>query len=455
MSLPVLPTLEELLHPERQPGEIRQKAHSCEDPLDPVNLFNISWRDKTGHIPHVVLPQALTGVPCNIVVMSARHFPSGSHKVGPAFSCLREAILDRGVTTEGKTLVFPSTGNYGIGGAWVGPRVGFRSLVVLPEEMSAERFEKIRGYGAEVIATPGCESNVKEIYDKVGELRADENNVILNQFEEFGNYRFHYHVTGGSARELAQELQTHDIGDGRVAAFVSAMGSAGTSAATDHLKVQFPECRAVAVEPVQCPTLYNVGYGGHAIEGIGDKHVTWIHNVRNTDLLVCIDDQETLRGMQLLQEGRDVLQKELGLDDEFLASIDNMFGPSGVCNVIAAIKSAKHWELEAGQNVFTVATDGFDRYPSVVKHLVEREGPQTDEVAKARIELFRGADTTWVQDGTPAARRRWHNQKYFTWVEQQGKSVDELNALWEPSFWRDQAALIPEYDERVLALRDA
>ena len=289
MAFPTLPTLEELLHPERQPGAIRKEAQESKDPLAPIQLFNVGWRNKSGEIPHVVLPKELTGVRCEIVVMSAMHYPTGSHKVGPAYSCLREAILDRDLNTDGATLVFPSTGNYGIGGSWVGPRVGFRSLVVLPEEMSAERFEKIRGYGADVIATPGCESNVKEIYDKVWELRQDKSNVILNQFEEFGNYRYHYHVTGGAARELALELEARGTGKGRVSGFVSAMGSAGTSAAADYLKAQFPECRAVAVEPVQCPTLFNVGYGGHAIEGIGDKHVTWIHNVKNCDLLVCIE----------------------------------------------------------------------------------------------------------------------------------------------------------------------
>src|SRR5262249_21058755 len=198
------------------------------------------------------------------------------------------------------TLVFPSTGNFGIGGAWVGPRMGYRSLIVLPEEMSAERFEKIRGYGAEVVATPGSESNVKEIYDKVRELRAVAENRILNQFEEFGNYRFHFHCTGAAALEVAR-------GAGfRIGAFVSAMGAAGTMGAGEGIKLVFPGSASVAVEPVQCPTLYNVGFGAHRIEGIGDKHVTWIHNVWATDLLVCVDDGECLEGLQLLQEGADV-----------------------------------------------------------------------------------------------------------------------------------------------------
>ena len=167
------PTFAEMRDPGLVDPALREKAREARSrPLDPLNLWNLSWK-ADGAVPFTVLPEALTGVRAPIVVLSGRHFPTGSHKVGPAYSILVEKQLD-GVCAPGEhTLVFPSTGNFGIGGAWVGPRMGYRSRVVLPEEMSAERFEKIRGYGADVIATPGSESNVKEIYDKVRELRAD------------------------------------------------------------------------------------------------------------------------------------------------------------------------------------------------------------------------------------------------------------------------------------------
>jgi cysteine synthase len=362
-------------------------------------------------------------------------------------------LLAGEITPDGSTLVFPSTGNFGIGGAWVGPRLGFQSLVVLPEEMSAERFEKIRAYGADVIATPGSESNVKEIYDKVAELRQDPSNNILNQFAMMGNYRFHRHVTGGSALELAAELGAAGIGDGQIAAFVSAMGSAGTIAAGDQIKAAQPDCRIVGVEPVQCPTLYNVGYGSHAIEGIGDKHVTWVHNVRNQDLLICVDDQQCLEGLQLLQEGRDTLGAELGLDPGWLESMDGVLGVSGVCNILASIQAAHHLDLGEGQIVLTMATDGFDRYPSVMRRLDANCGPQTTEVAKDRIAIFQGQRPDMVLDGTPEVCRRWHNQKYFTWVEQQGMSLEELEALWEPAFWEAEYAKLPALDAATLALR--
>lgn len=437
MSLPLLPTLAELLHPETQPEAIRAKARASTDPLDPIHLFEMSWKTDAG-IPHYVIPPSLTGVKANIIVMSSKHFPTGSHKVGPAYSCLREKLLTGEITPDGSTLVFPSTGNYGIGGAWVGPRVGFRSLVVLPEDMSEERFQKIEAYGASVIKTPGSESNVKEIYDAVKELRKRPNHRILNQFEDFGNYRFHRHVTGNSAIEVGRQH-----GNGRVAAFVSAMGSAGTIAAADRIKHQYPDALAVGLEPVQCPTLYNVGYGAHAIEGIGDKHVTWIHNVRNMDAMACIDDEAALLGLQLIQEG--------GLPE--LANLVGVFGVSGVCNLLGAIKTAKHFQLPAGANVITVATDGFDRYPSVLDRLRRRVGPLTPDEAKRRVSIFRDIGDDWFQEGTMEARRRWHNQKYFTWVEQQGKTVAELEALWDPAFWEAEAAKLPGIDAHARQAR--
>jgi cysteine synthase len=440
------PTFAEMREPSLLPEPLREKARASRaHPLDALNLYNLSWR-VDGAVPHTVLPEALTGVRAPIVVLSGRRFPTGSHKVGPAYSILVEKQLDGHCAPGAQTLVFPSTGNYGIGGAWVGPRMGYRSLVVLPEEMSAERFEKIRGYGAEVVATPGSESNVKEIYDKVKELRAEPANRVLNQFEEFGNYRFHHLCTSAAAVEVAGSL---GLGIG---AFVSAMGSAGTIAAGEAIKRRFPGSATVAVEPVQCPTLYDVGFGAHRIEGIGDKHVTWIHNVFATDLLVCVDDQECLEGLQLLQEGTEVLASE-GVDAARAAAWVDFFGISGVCNVLGSIKAARHYGLGPREAVVTVATDGFDRYPSVLRRLDRQRGPMTPEEARRRLDIFRGQKRDYVLEGTRQVRRRWHNQKYFTWVEQQGKTVAELRALEDPDFWRAQQERAAEIDRRILERR--
>jgi cysteine synthase len=436
------PTFAEMRDPSPLPAELRDRARAARsEPLDPANLWNIGWK-ADGAVPHVVLPEALTGLRSPLVVLSARGFPTGSHKVGPAYSILVEKQLEDECVPGQHTLVFPSTGNFGIGGAWVGPRMGYRSLVVLPEEMSAERFEKIRAYGAEVVATPGSESNVKEIYDKVRELRGAPANRILNQFEEFANYRFHFHCTAAAAMEVV-------TGRGlEVGAFVSAMGSAGTIAAGEAIKKSFPSSATVAVEPVQCPTLHNVGFGAHRIEGIGDKHVTWIHNVWATDLLVNVDDQACLEGLQLLQEGTETLVAE-GIPDDQARSWVGVFGVSGVCNVMAAIKAARHLGLGPRQAVVTVATDGFDRYPSVLRRLDGERGPMTAAEARRRLALFREPSRDWILDGTPEVRRRWHNQKYFTWVEQQGKTVAELRAQEDPAFWFAHEEKAAEVDRRI------
>ena len=240
--------------------------------------------------------------------------------------------------------------------------------------------------------------------------------------------------------------------NGRVAAFVSAMGSAGTIGAGDYLKDRYGTA-IVGLEPIQCPTLYNVGYGAHRIEGIGDKHVTWIHNVHNMDLLVCIDDERCVRTLQLLQEGGEVLQSELGLTDAELSAYQCQLGVSGVCNLLGAIKAARALELGKDDLIVTLATDGFDRYPSVLEALEQREGPQTREQALERLSDFQKPDTSWIQDGTSATRTRWHNQKYFTWVEQQGKTVEELDQLTDQDFWRGEAEKIDWIDKKIAVAR--
>ncbi len=452
------PTFEEMLHPNSVDPATRQRAIQAlkDAPLDPVNLYNITWRGPDNRIKYEVLPKQLTGVDAPIVVMYGRDFPSGAHKVGAAYSVLAEAILFDQVDIAKHTVVWPSTGNYGIGGAWVGGRVGAKSIVVLPEGMSRERFEKIEGYGAQVIKTVGVESNVKEIYDKTWELRRDPNVRILNQFEVMGNYRFHYHVTGNTMVELAADLQAQGVGNGKIAAYCSAMGSAGTIAAGDRLKQVFPSCRTVGLEPVQCPTLYNNGYGGHDIQGIGDKHVTWIHNVLNMDAIMCIDDIESKKGLMVLSEeaGQETLVKRYGVPAERTAALSTIFGISGICNVLGAIKTAKHYQLGKNDVIVTICTDAIDRYHSVMESMAECYGALDESKATAYVEgIFHGQKTDWIKDGTPDQRRQWHNQKYPMWVEQQGKTVEELDAQLDPEWWIAHQELVPEIDRRIKATR--
>jgi cysteine synthase len=445
------PTYSEMRDPSLLPAELKHRAGVArrEAPLDPVNLFNITWHDEEGRVRALRLPEAITGVPSPIVLLYARDFPTGAHKVGATYSVLMEHQLAGDVAPGASTLVWPSTGNYGIGGSWVGPRMGYESVVILPEEMSAERFEKIAAYGARAIKTPGCESNVKEIYDECKRLAANPRVRIMNQFAEMANYRWHYHVTGAAAAEAVETL-----GAGRPAAFVSAMGSAGTIAAGDALKARFGT-RIVGLEPVQCPTLSCNGYGGHAIEGIGDKHVTWIHHVTNLDAMMCIDDEECLLGLQLVSEpaGRDFLAAGGGLG-EAAHRLSTLLGISGVCNILGAIKTARWLGLGKDDAVVTVATDALDRYPSVLKRLQARTGPLTRARAEALLaSVFRGQKLDWIAEGTRESRERWHNLKYFTWVEQQGKTVEELDAQRSESWWADQAALAEDMDRRLREAR--
>ncbi|NPV68325.1 MAG: pyridoxal-phosphate dependent enzyme [Anaerolineae bacterium] len=453
------PTFEEMLHPSRIDPDVRARAVKArrEDPLAPINLFNVTWRNERNEVYHVVLPKALTGIEANIVVLYGADFPSGSHKVGAAYSVLAEKTLFNEVDTDRHTLVWPSTGNYGIGGAWIGGRMGYRGIVILPEEMSQERFDLIEAYGAQVIKTPGCESNVKEIYDKTWELRrADPNVRILNQFEVMGNYRFHYYVTGNTIAELAGELAAQGIGKGSVSAYVSAMGSAGTIAAGDRLKQLWPDHKIVGLEPIQCPTLYNNGYGGHDIQGIGDKHVTWIHNVMNMDAIMCIDDIETKRVLQVFAEeaGRETLVKRFGLDEELVEKLGRILGISSICNIIGAIKTAKYYAMGADDVIVTIATDGMDRYHSVMADMARKYGPMDEAEATAAIRgLLQWQKTDWIKRGTPENRRQWHNLKYYTWVEQQGKTVEELNVQLSQQWWIDHQQLVGEIDSRLLAWR--
>ncbi len=452
------PTFEEMLHPDRIRRDVREKALRAakENPLDPINLYNITWRNPEGRIYHVVLPKEFTGIDANVVVLYSKDFPTGSHKVGATYSVAIEHQLAGDIEPGVHTLVWPSTGNYGIGGAWVGPRMGYDSLVVLPELMSRERFEKIESYGARYVKTPGCESNVKEIYDKTKELRRDPKVRILNQFEEFGNYRFHYHVTGNSCLEVAKELAARGVGNGRIAAFASAMGSAGTIAAGERIKHEFHDARTIAVEPIQCPTLYWNGYGGHDIQGIGDKHVTWIHNVLETDAVACVDDIECKKGLQLVTEetGWKTMAGRYGVPEDGIRAMSEIMGISGICNVLACIKTAKFFGLGTGDNVFTIATDTIDRYHSVMKQLDESYGRMDETEAAVRLcSIFHGAKTDWLLEGTRHAKQCWFNLKYYTWVEQQGKTVQELDAQRSPEFWLREQAKAADTDRTIKEAR--
>ena len=300
--------------------------------------------------------------------------------------------------------------------------------------MSRERFEWLKQIGAQIIATPGCESNVKEIYDKCWELKKDPTTIIFNQFEEFGNPIFHYNVTGPALEDVFTGLQ----GDNwRAAAYISATGSAGTIAVGDFLKRKHPELKIVATEALQCPTLLQNGFGAHRIEGIGDKHVPWVHNVRNTDAVAAIDDEDCMRVLRLFNEpaGRDYLAT-MGVSGPRIKKL-SLLGISSICNLLAAIKTAKYFELGERDVIFTVFTDSTELYKSRLEELQVERGAYgaTDAIKDFAGPLSRqGVD--YFKELTYPDRKALHNLKYFTWVEQQGKTPEELNEQWQPDYWR-------------------
>jgi cysteine synthase len=342
------------------------------------------------------------------------------------------------------------------------------AIAILPQGMSRERFEWLKEIGAEIIATPGCESNVKEIYDKCWELKRDPTNVIFNQFEEFGNPIWHYNVTGPAVEEVFQELneergvhaasaselkkasdsnstissdRTVKRPEGRAplraAAFVSATGSAGTIAAGDFLKSKHPDVKVVATEALQCPTLLLNGFGDHRIEGIGDKHVPWVHNVRNTDCVAAIDDEDCMRILRLFNQpaGHKHLVS-LGVPANQVKQLP-WLGISCICNLLAAIKTAKYYELTERDVIFTVFTDSMELYGSRINELRKERGTYraADAIADFAGPLaHQGVDH--FKELTYPERKAIHNLKYYTWVEQQGRTLAELNAQWNPDYWR-------------------
>ncbi|EKD51157.1 MAG: hypothetical protein ACD_62C00327G0001, partial [uncultured bacterium] len=346
--------------------------------------------------------------------------------------------------------VWPSTGNYCRGGAYDAALLGCESVAILPQEMSRERFDWLKKIGSEIIATPGCESNVKEIYDKCWELKKERGDkvVILNQFDEFGNCMWHYAVTASAIDEvLRSQLGPKD----HLFAYISATGSAGTIGAGDRLKELYPHMKVVASEALQCPTLYNNGYGAHRIEGIGDKHIPWIHNVKNTDVVTAIDDEACMHVMRLFNEdaGKTYLS-ELGVNKDVIERL-SLMGISGIGNMLSAVKTAKHFELTERDVLFTIFTDSMEMYGSRLDEERARLGAYSHE--KAAVDWNRhlaGFGTDHLQELTYADRKRIHNLKYFTWVEQQGKDVAELNAQWyDREYFPNHLRRADEYDRMI------
>jgi cysteine synthase len=437
----VIPTYAQMRDPELIPAATKAKLKGVGLwDVTPVNLFRITWKNDVqtglfGGPNFIEIPREITGVKARIMGLVGKYFPTGAHKVGAAFSCLVPRLVSGEFDPEKHKAVWPSTGNYCRGGAFDSAILGCTAVAILPENMSKERFEWLGKIGAEVIATPGCESNVKEIYDECWKLKKDPANVIFNQFEEFGNPIWHYNVTGPAIEDAFNGVKTEKT---RLAGYVSATGSAGTIAAGDYLKKRFPGTKVVATEALQCPTLLMNGFGDHRIEGIGDKHVPWVHNVRNTDAVAAVDDEDCMRVLRLMNEpaGRQLLA-EAGVDAAAMEQL-GLLGISGICNLLAAIKAAKYWELDENDVVFTIFTDSVEMYRSRLEELTAARGSFTStDAARAQTGSLERQSVANFKELSHVDRKAIHNLKYYTWVEQQGKTHEEICAQWDPEYWRE------------------
>lgn len=455
-----LPTFAQLAHP----ATIAEGAvgDADKDGPDARNLWRVHWyNDLAGGrvaVPdHVVLPQSLTGVESPIIVAFGDRFPMiTAHKVLAAYACLAPRIVTGQFDPTRHRAIWPSTGNYARGGIAISRIMASRGVAILPAGMSQERFDWLERWcqnpADDVIRTVGTESNVKEIYDACNALARDPGNFVLNQFCEFGNHLAHYEVTGRALHHVFEVVRADSGRDLRLAAFVSATGSAGTIAAGDRLK-DVHGSKIVAVEALECPTMLENGFGEHNIQGIGDKHIPLIHNVMNTDVVVGVSDRATdqLYAMFNSEDGLGYLSDRRQVPRAVLDTLVH-FGLSSICNVLAAISTAKALDLGPDDAIVTVATDGAAMYPSEYAKITARDfggGFTNLDAAQVWGEHLANVSTAATMELTERDRNRIFNLGYYTWVEQQGTPFELFEARRHQPFWRDLRRFLPLWDEMI------
>lgn len=455
----ILPTFSQMKDPSKIPVKIVKELETVGLwDIVPRNLFRITWKNepvekggKFGKVNFIELPSSLTGVDARIICLVGKWFPTGAHKVGAAFGCLAPRLVTGQFDPSQHKAVWPSTGNFCRGGAFDGKLLGVDSVAILPEGMSKERFKWLQTVASEIIATPGSESNVKEIYDKCHELEVTRGNqvMIFNQFAEHGNHLWHYEVTGNAIHDV---LKTELHGSDRFVGSTFTTGSAGTIGAGDLLKELYPSSKVAAGEALQCPTLLANGYGAHRIEGIGDKHIPWIHNIKNTDVVIAIDDQDVVNDIRLFNEpvGRDYLINDAGVPEKIVQNL-GLMGFSSIANVLMCIKMAKYYDLQSDDVLVTVWTDSMDLYQSRLTELRAEHGDYTK--IDAAVDYNRSLMSIKIdnmEELTYQAKKRIHHLKYFTWVEQQGMNVRELDRQWyDKNYWHNIHQLTPKIDELI------
>jgi len=455
----VLPTFGELAQPQSIPRDITHGVDK--NAADPRNLFRVHWYNNMAgdlvSVPdHVVLPSSLTGVASPIIVVFGNRFPMiSAHKVLAAYSCFVPRVVTGQFDPTRHRAVWPSTGNYARGGIAISRLMGSRGVAVLPAGMSKERFDWLDAWvedPSDIVRTPGTESNVKEIYDACNEMAKDPGNFILNQFCEFGNHAGHYEVTGRALAHVFEHVKTNGHSSIRLAAFTAATGSGGTIAAGDRLKDIYGT-KVVAVEALECPTMLENGFGEHNIQGIGDKHIPLIQNIMNTDVVVGVSDKATdeLDVLFNTPAGHKYLAERHSATPELLEALTH-FGFSSICNVLAAIKTAKLLNYGADDAIITIATDGSELYPSERAKTIAgrfKDDFTTTDAAEVFGEHLGSVSTDSMIDCTERDRNRIFNLGYYTWVEQQGTPLAVFEARRSQTFWRSVRSYIPVWDSLI------
>ncbi|HTX72743.1 MAG TPA: pyridoxal-phosphate dependent enzyme [Rectinemataceae bacterium] len=453
----ILPTYAQMRDPNTVPAEIKKElANIGLWDVHSRNLFRVTWHNEPkergglfGGVNFLELPSSITGTKARVIGLVGKWFPTGAHKVGAALSCLLPELVTGRFDPTTKKAVWPSTGNYCRGGAYISRLLACPSIAILPAGMSQERFEWLKTMAEEVIATPGCESNVKEIFDKCIELEATRPDaVIFNQFDQLPNHLWHYAVTGPAMEEVFRSVARP--GD-QIAGVVLSSGSAGTLGSGSYLRDHFPGVKVAVAEALQCPTILENGYGDHRIEGIGDKHVPWIHNLRDTDAAIAVDDELPMRFIRLFNE--EAGKRRLGENGVGAELSDRLqlMGISGVGNLIGAIKFAKYFELGEHDVVFTMFTDSMQMYGSRLRELDSERGKYDQRQADRDYDRLQGIEVDHLLELSQIDKRRIHNLKYFTWIEQLGKELPELRAQWDDhrAYWGGLRAQVGALDAMI------
>ena len=274
------------------------------------------------------------------IVLKLEYFnPGGSVKDRVALAMIEDAE-EKGVLREGSTIIEPTSGNTGVGLAWVGTSKGYRVVLTMPETMSQERRSLLKALGAELVLTPGAEG-MKGAIRKAEELKdSTPGSVILGQFVNPANPAVHERTTG---EEIWRDTE------GKVDIFVAGVGTGGTVSGTGRaLKRHNPSVKVVAVEPATSAVLSTGVPGKHGIQGIGAGFVPDTYDASAVDTVLTVTDKEAVAASRLLASKEGLL-----------------VGISSGASFAAALRLARLPE-NAGKQIVALLPDTGERYLSTI-----------------------------------------------------------------------------------------